>query len=251
MRKIRTIGILALALLAGGCASTAATQDADATTVSDPLEGMNRFFFDLNQRLDRDAGKPAATAYRENVPQSVRGGLHNVLDNLGGPVNVANDLLEAQLDECRHRGRDASWSTPPSASPASSMLPPTGACPTGIATLARRWAPMACRPVPYLVLPLRGSTDVRDFAGNYVDGFATPLHFVRYDGSKYVGWMKSTLGSMDNRSAKIVTYAGHRTVQRGLLRRHAHPLSGAPGPAGRRPHCAHGRTARLLDQVGF
>ena len=98
MLKIHTIGILALSLLAGGCAGTQATQDADASTVSDPLEGMNRFFFDLNQRLDRHAGKPAAIAYKENVPQRVRGSLHNVLDNLGGPVNVANDLLEAQFE---------------------------------------------------------------------------------------------------------------------------------------------------------
>jgi phospholipid-binding lipoprotein MlaA len=29
---------------------------------------------------------------------------------------------------------------------------------------------------------------------------------VRYSGNHYVGWMKSTLGSMDNRSANIVTY---------------------------------------------
>ena len=64
---------------------------------------------------------------------------------------------------------------------------------------------MACRPAP-IWLPLRGSTDVRDFAGNYLDGYATPLHFVRYDGNHYVGWMKSTLSSMDNRSANIVTY---------------------------------------------
>jgi phospholipid-binding lipoprotein MlaA len=61
-------------------------------------------------------------------------------------------------------------------------------------------------PGPYLVLPLRGSTDVRDFTGNYVDGFATPLHFVRYDGNQYVGWMKSTLGSMDVRSANLALY---------------------------------------------
>src|SRR5215475_1861371 len=98
MRKFGATGILSLALLAGGCAGPAATTDADATTVSDPLEGMNRFFFDMNQRLDRNAGKPVASAYREDVPQRVRGSLHNVLDNLGGPVNVANDLLEAQFE---------------------------------------------------------------------------------------------------------------------------------------------------------
>jgi phospholipid-binding lipoprotein MlaA len=205
MRKFRMIGILALALLAGGCAETEATKDADATTVSDPLEDMNRFFFDLNQRLDRDAGKPVATAYREDVPQTVRGSLHNVLDNLGGPVNVANDLLEIQFENAGIA--------------AGRFLVNTTVGVAGIFDVATGWGmPDRDRDFgetlgtygvptgPYLVLPLRGSTDVRDFAGNYVDGFATPLHFVRYDGNNYVGWMKSTLGSMDNRSANIITY---------------------------------------------
>ena len=59
---------------------------------------------------------------------------------------------------------------------------------------------------PYLVLPFRGSTDVRDFAGNYLDGYATPLHWIRYDGSNYVGLVRSSFGSMDNRANNIVTY---------------------------------------------
>ena len=205
MQKIRAIAILALALLAGGCAETQAVQDADATQVSDPLEGMNRVFFDLNQRLDRDAGKPVATAYKQDVPQRVRGSLHNVLDNLGGPVNVANDLLEVQFTNAGIA--------------AGRFLVNTTIGVAGIFDVATDWGlPERNRdfgetmgtygvpPGPYLVLPLRGSTDVRDFAGNYLDGFVTPLHFVRYDGSNYVGLMKSTLGSMDNRSANLVTY---------------------------------------------
>jgi len=204
MQKFR-MGMLALALLAGGCAGPAATQDADATMVSDPLEGMNRFFFDMNQRLDRNAAKPVATAYKEDVPQSVRGSLHNLLDNLGGPVNVANDLLEAQFQNAGVA--------------AGRFLVNTTIGLAGIFDVATDWGMPARNrdfgetlgtygvpPGPYLVLPLRGSTDVRDFAGNYLDGFATPLHFVRYDGNNYVGWMKSTLGSMDNRSANLVTY---------------------------------------------
>ena len=205
MRNFHVIGMMALALLAGGCAETQPTEQADATTVSDPLEGMNRFFFDLNQRLDRNAGKPVATAYREDVPQPVRGSLHNVLDNLGGPVDVANDLLQVQFENAGIA--------------AGRFIVNTTVGVAGIFDVATGWGmpdrdrdfgetlgTYGVPPGPYLVLPLRGSTDVRDFAGNYVDGFVTPLHFVRYDGNNYVGWMKSTLGSMDNRSANIITY---------------------------------------------
>src|SRR6185437_10929398 len=88
----------ALALAAAGCAGPQQA-DTDMVTVNDPLENINRFFFDLNQRLDRDAGRPVATAYKDTVPQTVRGGLHNVLDNLGGPVTVANNLLQVRFED--------------------------------------------------------------------------------------------------------------------------------------------------------
>jgi len=204
MPKFRIIGTLALGLLAAGCA-TGEQPAGDGETVSDPLEGMNRFFFDLNQRLDRHAALPVATAYKKTVPQPVRTTLHNVLDNLGGPVSVANDLLQAQFENAGiAAGRFIVNSTIGIA---------------GIFDVATEWGmPARARdfgetlgtygvpPGPYLVLPLRGATDLRDFAGNYLDGYATPLRYVRYDGHEYVGWMKSTLSSMDNRASNIVTY---------------------------------------------
>ena len=97
MRKFQAIWALALGLMAAGCTSMTSAEDGQIA-VSDPFENVNRFFFDLNQRLDRNAARPAATAYRETVPGSVRGGLHNLLDNLGGPVTVANDLLQVRLE---------------------------------------------------------------------------------------------------------------------------------------------------------
>ncbi|SRR5579883_1620417 len=197
--------ILALALLAGGCASIGQNQpDPDTAAVYDPLENVNRFFFDLNQRLDRHAGAPIAEAYKDNVPGKVRGSLHNVLDNLGGPVTVANSLLQARLRSAvTAAGRFIVNST-------------IGVA--GIFDVATGWGlpgrnrdfgetmgTYGVPPGPYLVLPFRGSTDVRDFAGNYIDGYASPLRYVRYDGNNYVGLVKSTLGSMDNRSNNIVT----------------------------------------------
>jgi phospholipid-binding lipoprotein MlaA len=202
-------GVLALALCAGGCASVG-QQQADSGAVYDPLENVNRFFFDLNQRLDRNAGAPAATAYKETVPETVRGSLHNVLDNLGGPVNVANSLLQAKFESA--------------ATSAGRFIVNTTVGLAGIFDIATNWGlPARNRDFgqtlgtygvpagPYLVLPFRGSTDVRDFAGNYLDGYLSPLHYVRYNGNNYVGLMKSTLGSMDNRSNNLVTF---RDIQR-------------------------------------
>jgi phospholipid-binding lipoprotein MlaA len=58
------------------------------------------------------------------------------------------------------------------------------------------------------VLPFRGPTAVRDLGGNYIDGFFSPLYYwhVQYSGRQYIGLIKSTIGSVDNRSQNIVTY---------------------------------------------
>jgi phospholipid-binding lipoprotein MlaA len=200
-----------LGLLVSGCALFAAPPQpqkdtqADISTISDPLEDMNRFFFDLNQRVDRHAAQPVATAYKDNVPQTVRGSLHNLLENLGGPVTVANDLLQVQFENAGVA--------------AGRFVVNTTVGVAGVFDVATDWGmPARARDFgetmgtygmptgPYLVLPLRGSTDVRDFAGNFVDGYATPLRYVRYEGNEYVGWMKSTLGSMDNRSTRANDY---------------------------------------------
>src|SRR5258706_13893382 len=204
MRKFGVIGLFALTLLVAGCATTESGQDADAVTISDPFENVNRFFFALNQRLDRNAARPPAAAYQTTIPHSVRSGLHNLLDNLGGPVTVANDLLQIQFENAGIA--------------AGRFLVNTTVGVAGIFDVASDWGMPARNrdfgetmgtygvpPGPYLVLPFRGSTDVRDFAGNFVDGYVSPLRYVRYDGRNYVGWMKSTVGSMENRATNLVT----------------------------------------------
>lgn len=196
MRKFWTFCLLALAV--SGCAT-------DAEAPMDPLEGINRFFFDINQRLDRHAALPAATVYSETVPQPVRTTFHNLLDNLGGPVTCANDLLQVDFGNAGIA--------------AARFVVNSTIGVAGIFDVATDWGlpgrprdfgetlgTYGMPPGPYLVLPLRGSTDVRDFAGNYIDGFASPLRYVRYNGNDYVGLVKASLGSMDNRATNIITY---------------------------------------------
>jgi len=196
--------ILALGLILAGCA---APDNQEAAATDDPFEPMNRFFFDFNQKLDRNAALPAATFYTHVLPGPVRGGLHNFLGNLSGPVGVANNILEARLETA---GKEA----------ARFVINSTLGV-AGIFDVATDWGlPDRSRDFgetlgvyglgqgPYLVLPFRGPTAVRDFAGNYVDGFFSPLYYIhlQFTGKQYVGLVKSTIGSIDNRANNIVTY---------------------------------------------
>ena len=191
-------------LMAAGCA---ATGNQEAAAADDPLEPMNRYFFDFNQKLDRNAALPAATFYTAAMPNTARRSVHNFLDDLGGPVNVANNILQAQLGNA---GKAAAR-----------FIINTTVGVAGIFDVADGWGlPGRDRDFgetlgtygvpqgPYLVLPFRGPTAVRDLGGNYIDGFFSPLYYmhIEYAGKQYVGLIKSTIGSVDNRSQNIVTY---------------------------------------------
>ena len=196
--------VCAVGLLAAGCASS---ENQEAAAADDPLEPMNRYFFDFNQKLDRNAALPAATFYTATMPNPARRGIHNFLDNLGGPVNVVNDILETQFGNAGNA--------------AARFLVNTTIGVAGIFDMATDWGlPARNRDFgetlggygvpqgPYLVLPFRGPTAMRDIGGDYIDGFFSPLYYfhVQYTGKQYVGLIKSTIGSVDNRAQNIVTY---------------------------------------------
>lgn len=62
----------------------------------DPFEPVNRFIFGFNEIfLDWVLG-PITELYTEFVPEPVREGIGNLLDNINAPVVLANDLLQAE-----------------------------------------------------------------------------------------------------------------------------------------------------------
>ena len=85
--------IWALAGVLGLCLAGCSTPQAEN---NDPLEGTNRWIFELNQKIDRHALRPTAERYVNNVPEGVRNGVHDVLANLDLPVTFANDLLQGE-----------------------------------------------------------------------------------------------------------------------------------------------------------
>jgi phospholipid-binding lipoprotein MlaA len=66
-------------------------------TIPDPLEPVNRFFFNFNDRLYFWAVKPVATKYKVVVPEDVRLGIKNFFSNLTSPVRLVNCLLQANF----------------------------------------------------------------------------------------------------------------------------------------------------------
>ena len=84
-----TCAALAVAL----CAGCATVPNPDPR---DPLESFNRGVYGFNDAVDKAVFKPAATVYRDAVPEVVRYGVSNFLDNLEDVWSTVNNALQGK-----------------------------------------------------------------------------------------------------------------------------------------------------------
>nr|WP_151448765.1 VacJ family lipoprotein [Lacisediminimonas profundi] len=82
---------IALAGLLSGCAV--------GKDPRDPFEGFNRAMFTVNDKLDQYALKPTAEVYRDNVPSFVQTGVYNFFGNLGDVWTAVNNLLQGKIGD--------------------------------------------------------------------------------------------------------------------------------------------------------
>jgi len=66
--------------------------------VKDCFETVNRGIFAFNQGLDKALFKPLAKGYRK-LPQPIRSGTSNALNNLGNVVTIPNNILQGQIKD--------------------------------------------------------------------------------------------------------------------------------------------------------
>ncbi len=65
--------------------------------VPDPLEPLNRVFFEFNDKLYFWVLKPVATGYKTVVPEEARLCVRNFFQNLSFPVRFVNNLFQGKL----------------------------------------------------------------------------------------------------------------------------------------------------------
>jgi phospholipid-binding lipoprotein MlaA len=185
------LALLILAIIGlAGCATKPSANDPDALAdyqqTNDPLEPTNRVFYAINNGLDTVILRPAALAYRYAVPEAVRNGVHNVLANIGLPVQFANDALEGKP----RRAGDTTMR----------FLINTTAGGLGIFDMATKWgypdhdadfgmtlALWGVPEGPFLFLPVLGPSDPRDAAGFGVNILLDPFTWVG-TGPNHPGW---------------------------------------------------------------
>jgi phospholipid-binding lipoprotein MlaA len=186
VRRIAAALLLAVAGLAGGCASTPGTPPPAAMgqNPADPWEAFNRKVFAFNDAIDEAVLKPVAEAYNKIVPQLARRGIDNFFGNIGDLWSAVNHLLQGKVHHGLDMGMRVATNT---LFGLGGILDP--ATEFGLVRRSEDFGQTLGRwglgPGPYVVLPLFGPRNVRDTVGLVGDRQFDAPAFVNDDAGSY------------------------------------------------------------------
>jgi phospholipid-binding lipoprotein MlaA len=211
------VALFGLVLLAG-CATPPPADDPEALEAykeaNDPLEPMNRYFFELNNAADELLFKPLAGWYYVALPNFAQDGVRNVIRNVHSPVVLANDLFQGETDRAGVT--------------VERFLVNSTMGLGGLFDIASRMGleyhdedfgqTLAVHGVgegPYLMLPLLGPSNPRDAVGIAVDMLFDPLTYVGiFGGVDNIGLGAALAEGVDTRARNLKTLD---TIRKGSL----------------------------------
>jgi phospholipid-binding lipoprotein MlaA len=186
--------------------SAAATADASDDN-GDPWENTNRAIFGFNQNVDHYVLVPVANAYRWAIPNNFRDMIHDFLQNLNSPIIFANDVLQAQPGLAGQTFGRALINTTIGFGGFFDVATKFGV-PYHTNDLGITLATWGVQSGPYLMLPVLGPSNPRDFAGDIADGFGDPGNIVASDHNRlWAAVLRGAVSGIDERSRNIESLA--------------------------------------------
>ncbi len=173
-RGVLAVQAMALGLiltLGSGCATTRSNPEVD------PLEPVNRGFYNINEKLDKYFMKPVAKGYKYITPKPVRTGVTNFFDNLFYPNVIVNDFLQGKF---RQGFRDFARLFVNTTIGIGGLF--DQATSAGLVRhqedLGQTLATWGIGQGPYLVIPLLGPSTARDVTDLAPSTFLNPLFYI-------------------------------------------------------------------------
>lgn len=166
--------------LISACSSTANVEQESAIQNNDPLEAINRPFWDFTWNyVDKYALKPASQSYVEYIPTEVRSGLYNMALNLNEPSAIINNLLQGKFTSAaKSTGRFLLNST----IGLLGIFDPASDFGWGREhdEFGEVLGKYGVGDGPYIVIPAMGPSSVREEVGDYVDRYYWPLAVIDF-----------------------------------------------------------------------
>jgi phospholipid-binding lipoprotein MlaA len=217
-RVLLAAGSLAAAIVISGCASKPDPNDEAAVEAyneaNDPLEPMNRYFFEVNHFLDEVLLKPFAGYYHTALPQFAQDGIRNAMRNLHSPTILANDMFQGSFN----RAGDT----------AGRFLINSTIGVGGLIDVADSFGmkyhdedfgqtlgTYGVGEGPYLLLPVLGPSNPRDLTGKVVDYALDPLTWVGYIYN--VGWINTVRGGLEGLDTRARNMQAIEELQKGSV----------------------------------
>lgn len=247
LRMIRLAMLLLLVLpWLAACADAPndPAEDAAAAETNDPAEPANRVIFDGNQFVDRYAIKPVAKAYRDDVPDNVQHGLHNMLNNLRQPLIEMNDIAQVSPGRAWATVRRFAINTTFGVLGLFDVAKEWG-LPGHEADFGETFGRWGVGEGPFVELPLLGPSNPRDAAGLALGFVLDPFGFIGGASVTYTAYARGVAGGIDERAeylepldelekSSLDFYAAMRSVYRqhreAEIRAAISPDSPAPTP---------------------
>jgi phospholipid-binding lipoprotein MlaA len=189
--KSSACALAAAMLLAAPTAGYAASPD-------DPLEPFNRSMYTVHRTLDHWFFRPAAMAYAKVIPQPLRKGLRNLINNLKEPGIAFNDLLQAH--PTRAGKTTARFLINSTVGLGGLMdIAYNAGLPfheNGFGDTAGRWG---MTPGPYLFIPFIGPKNFRDALGDLADIATDPLAWRPFRNGQVI-YARAIVDGLDERA---------------------------------------------------
>ena len=174
MKGLRIIIIGLIALMISGCATYSGNA---MTNSSDPWQAVNRPVFAVNDTFDKMLFKPLAKGYDALTPDPVQNSITNFFSNLGEIDNAINNLFQ---------GKPVQFATSIGRLAINSTVGIAGlfdvAAYVGLERaqedLCQTFGTLGMQAGPYVVLPLLGSSSIRDIPGRIVSMYINPLSWL-------------------------------------------------------------------------
>jgi phospholipid-binding lipoprotein MlaA len=203
----RAVTAAVLGILLGCCAgcagrSSGAPAATDTDTVNDPGEPVNRAIFKANLAADHAVMRPVAQAYVDHVPQPVRQGVANVVQNLKEPAIAVNDLLQGHIGQAWQSVRRLAVNTTVGAGGIVDVAKKWG-LPPHSADFGQTLAVWGVGEGPFVELPLLGPSNPRDALGTAVDLALNPLTFVGGAPATYASAAATGANMVDSRAQHL------------------------------------------------
>ncbi len=160
------------------------TEEDEDVHAPDPLENLNRVFFNFNDSAYEYVLRPVTVGYSTVLPEDIRGTIWNFFRNIEEPIRFVNCLLQGRFEESGWVVTRFLVNSTCGVFGLGDPATRSFGIPRIEASLGETLAVWGVGDGFYIVVPLYGPSTLRDMTGTVVDSLAL---------SPYYGWTDDTL----------------------------------------------------------